>query len=188
VSNQIDPKLFRQTVGQFATGVNVIATDVDGEIHGMTANAFTSLSLNPMLVLFCAGKHAKMAEFMQKAKGFSINMLREDQQALSTYFAGGWKEPKAPPFRFVPWTGGPRLEGCAAALGCRLHQSIEVGDHWIFIGEVLALHTGVEPRYPLLFHAGLYRKLDRKEQSPAPPELEQGKADVGVFLDPWKEE
>jgi flavin reductase (DIM6/NTAB) family NADH-FMN oxidoreductase RutF len=188
MSESIDPKIFRQTVGQFATGVTVIAADVGGEIHGMTANAFTSVSLDPMLVLFCVGKHAKMAEFIQKSEGFSINMLREDQQALSTYFAGVWKEPKAPPFRFVAWTGGPRLEGCAAALGCRRHRSIEVGDHWIIIGEVLVLHTGVEPRYPLLFHAGMYRKLDRKEKEPAPPELEQGKSDVGVFLDPWKEQ
>ncbi len=184
----IDPKAFRQTVGQFATSVTVIAAEVDGEVHGMTANAFTSVSLSPMLVLFCVDKRAKMTDFLLRANGFSANFLRDDQQALSTYFAGGWKEPKEPPFRFVSWAGGPRLEGCAAAIGCRLHQKVEGGDHWIVIGEVVALHTGIEPRNPLIFHAGMYRKLDRKEKEPAPPDLDQGKTDMSVFLDPWKEE
>lgn len=187
MTDSIDPRTYRQTVGQFATGVAVIATEINGEIHSITANAFTSLSLNPMLMLFCIDKRARMAEFMQRSNGFSINFLRDEQQALSTYFAGGWKEPKAPPFRFVPWTGGPRLEGCAAALGCQLYQKLEGGDHWIIIGEVLALHMGVEPRNPLIFHAGMYRKLDRKEKEPAPPDLDGGKADVSVFLDPWDE-
>ncbi len=187
MSNTFDPKAYRQTIGQFTTGVAVIATEVDGKIHGMTANAITSLSLNPMLILLCVDKRAKMVELLKRAQGFSINFLRDEQQALSTYFAGGWKEPKAPPFRYVAWNGGPRLEGCAAALGCRLYQSIEGGDHWIIIGEVLALHLGVEPRYPLVFHAGMYRKLDKREIEPAPPELDEGKADVSVFYDPWDE-
>lgn len=184
--NSVDPKIFRQTVGQFATGVAIIATEMGKEIHGMTANAFTSLSLNPMLVLFCVDKRAKMAEFMQKARGFSINFLRDDQHALSTYFAGVWKEPKAPPFRFVAWEGGPRLEGCASALGCRLHKTFDGGDHFIIIGEVQALHLGIEPRYPLVFHGGMYRKLDRREIEPA-PEIDNGKADIRVFYDPWDE-
>ncbi|HXG38731.1 MAG TPA: flavin reductase family protein [Bacteroidota bacterium] len=187
MSEAIDPKLFRQTLGQFATGVCVIATEVDGQVHGMTANAVSSLSLDPMLILFCVAKKAKMAELMKQAQGFSVNILRDEQQALSTYFAGGWKEPKAPPFRFVPWTGGPRLEGCAAAIGCRLHQLVEGGDHWIVIGEVQALHLGIEPRNPLIFHAGMYRKLDRAEKEPAPPDLDQTKSDISVFLDPWDE-
>ncbi len=187
MSASIDPKEFRQTVGQFATGVCVIATEVDGTVHGMTANAFTSLSLDPTLVLFCVAKNAKMAKFMRQAQGFSVNILREEQQALSTYFAGGWKEPTAPPFRFVAWEGGPRLEGCAAALGCRLYQLLEGGDHWIVIGEVLTLHRGIEPRYPLIFHAGMYRKLDRKEQEQAPTDLGQSQAEISVFLDPWTE-
>jgi flavin reductase (DIM6/NTAB) family NADH-FMN oxidoreductase RutF len=183
----LDAKSFRQTVGQFPTGVSVVATEASGEIHGMTANALTSLSLDPMLMLFCVAKRSKMADFLKKAEGFSINILRDEQQALSTYFAGGWKQEKPPPFRFVPWIGGPRLEGSAAALGCRTHSTIEGGDHWIVVGEVIALHTGVEPRYPLVFHAGMYRKLDRREIEPAPPDLDEGRADVQVFHDPWDE-
>ncbi|MBI3005160.1 MAG: flavin reductase family protein [Ignavibacteriales bacterium] len=185
MSESIDPKKFRQTVGQFATGVAVIAAEVNKEVHGMTANAFTSLSLNPMLVLFCVDKRAKMSEFMQLANGFSINFLRDDQQALSTYFAGGWKKPNAPPFRFVPWDGGPRLEGCASALGCRLHSVADGGDHSIIIGEVIAFHLGIEPRDPLVFHSGMYRKLDKREKEPAPPDFGEARTDVSVFLDPW---
>jgi flavin reductase (DIM6/NTAB) family NADH-FMN oxidoreductase RutF len=181
----LDTKLFRQAVGQFATGVSVIATEVDKEIHAMTANAFSSLSLNPLLVLFCVDKRAKMAEFIQKANGFSINFLRDDQQALSTYFAGGWKEPKPPSFRFVPWEGGPRLEGSAAAISCTMYNRLEGGDHWIVIGEVLAVHLGVEPRHPLVFHGGSYRTLSPEKE--AAPELQEVKSDVRVFYDPWSE-
>ncbi len=183
----LDPRTFRQIVGQFPTGVAVVATEVSGEIHGMTANAVASLSLDPMMMLFCVAKRAKMADLMQQAQVFSINFLREDQQALSTYFAGGWKEAKAPPFRFVAWDGGPRLEGCAAAIGCQLSKIFEGGDHWIVLGEVVALHVGIEPRYPLVFQSGMYRKLDHRESQPAPEDLDAGKTEVRVFYDPWDE-
>jgi flavin reductase (DIM6/NTAB) family NADH-FMN oxidoreductase RutF len=182
----VDPRIYRQAIGQFATGVAVIATEAGGEIHGMTANALSSLSLDPTLLLFCVDKRSKMADWLRKANGFSVNFLRHDQQALSTYFAGGWKEPKAPPFRFVAWEGSPRLEGCAAAIGCRFSQMVEGGDHFIVIGEVLAMHLGVEPRSPLVFHSGMYRKLDKRDIEPA-PDLDNAKADLRVFYDPWTE-
>ncbi|HTP79290.1 MAG TPA: flavin reductase family protein [Bacteroidota bacterium] len=183
----LDPKSFRQTIGQFATGVAVIATDVENHIHAMTVGSLTSLSLEPMLVLFCLDKRAKMAEVIEHAVGFSVNILRDEQQALSTYFAGGWKEQKAPPFRFVPWQGGPRLEGCAAALGCSKYHAYDGGDHRIVIGKVEALHQGVEPRRPLIFHASMYATIDRRNTKPA-PELEGSNPNVPAFLDPWKEE
>lgn len=183
VNTTLDTRAFRQIVGQFPTGVSVVATENHGEIHGMTVNSITSLSLNPMLMLFCVDKNAKMAGFIQKAEGFTINILREEQQALSTYFAGAWKQEKAPPFRFVEWTGGPRLEGCAAAIACRIHKLIEIGDHFIVTGESVALHLGTEPRFPLVFHSGLYRRIDRQEIKPG-PELENGRMDVRVFYDP----
>ena len=183
----LDPRTFRQTIGLFATGVTVIAVEMDGHVHGMTANAVSSLSLDPMLALACVGKQARLASLLVEAKGFSINILRDDQQALSTYFAGGWKEAAPPPFRFVPWEGGPRLEGCAAALGCALHQIVEGGDHWIVIGRVLALHQGVEPRQPLLFYGGRYGQLDTKASAPA-PDLGWVETPVQVFYDPWQED
>ena len=92
----IDSRPFRQTVGRFVTGVTVIAIDVDGEIRAMTANSFTSLSLDPPLVLFCLGKETKVGHHIRSAPGFSISILREDQRDLSSYFAGAgrWTRPR----------------------------------------------------------------------------------------------
>ena len=180
----LDPRAFRQMMGLFATGVTLIVAQDGDEAHCMTANAVASLSLDPMLVLVCIGQQAKMAGLLGKASGFSINILREDQQALSTYFAGGWNEPVPPPFRFVPWEGGLRLQGCLAALGCVVHQFVEGGDHWIVIGRVIALHQGIEPRRPLIFCAGQYRRIDLAGSAPA-PDLGWVEVPTHVFYDPW---
>jgi 3-hydroxy-9,10-secoandrosta-1,3,5(10)-triene-9,17-dione monooxygenase reductase component len=164
----MDVRSFRNVVGRFATGVTVIATEVDGEIRAMTANSFTSLSLDPPLVLFCAGKTTKMGQLVHAAAGFSVNILREDQQSISTYFAGGWKESQPPAFHFLPWHGGPRLDECAAALGCVMHTILEGGDHWIVIGRVLELHHGIESCDPLVFYGGRYGSLANTAGGPAP--------------------
>jgi flavin reductase (DIM6/NTAB) family NADH-FMN oxidoreductase RutF len=155
----IDSRAFRQTVGQFATGVTVIATEVAGAIRGMTANSFTSLSLDPPLVLFCVGKTAHLSAHLRDATGFSVNILARAQQDLSTYFAGGWKQPSPPPFDFIGWEGVHRLEGCAAALGCSVETIYEGGDHWIVIGRVLSLYRSEHARPPLVFCAGRYAAL-----------------------------
>ncbi len=154
----IDSRAFRQTVGQFATGVTIVAVEIDGTIRAMTANSFTGLSLDPPLVLFCIGRHTKMGEAIQGATGFSVNILRQEQQDLSTYFAGGWTHATPPPFSFVSWDGGPRLEGAASSIGCAVETIIEGGDHWIVIGRVLALHR-LACATPLLFFGGRYAML-----------------------------
>src|SRR2546427_10011344 len=118
MSQRMDSKSFRRVLGLFATGVTVVAAQHDDEIHGMTANAVTSVSLDPLLVLVCVGKHARMNQFIQGAGGFSINVLAEDQESLSRYFSGAWPHQGPPEFRFVPWPGGPRLVGALAAVGC----------------------------------------------------------------------
>ena len=162
----IDARAFRHTVGQFVTGVTVIATEVDGSIKAMTANAFTSLSLDPPLVLFCVKHTAHLGERMHSAKGFSVNILGQEQQALSTYFAGAWKEPSPPPFVFTDWEGGPRLDGCAAALGCAVETIYEGGDHWIVVGRVLALYRSEPARPPLVFCSGRYAALVEPADTP----------------------
>ncbi|MGB7220298.1 MAG: flavin reductase family protein [Vicinamibacterales bacterium] len=150
----------RQTVGQFVTGVTVVAADYGGEVHAMTANAFTSLSLDPPLVLFCVGKKAKAGQLIHQASGFCINILQQNQQDLSTYFAGGWKGPTPPPFTFSTWHGTPLLEGSAAALACQLHTIHEGGDHWIVVGRVIAVHRSEEQPQPLVFFGGRYASLE----------------------------
>ncbi|HEY7450093.1 MAG TPA: flavin reductase family protein [Vicinamibacterales bacterium] len=155
----VDARAFRQTVGRFATGVTIIATEVDGSIKAMTANSFTSLSLDPPLVLFCVGTNTKMGQLIHRASGFSVNILRQEQQELSAYFAGAWKQNDPPLFSFVNWDGGPLLEGCTAALGCAVEKIHEGGDHWIVVGRVLALYRSEETYTPLLFCGGRYAIL-----------------------------
>jgi 3-hydroxy-9,10-secoandrosta-1,3,5(10)-triene-9,17-dione monooxygenase reductase component len=155
----IDSRTFRQTVGQFVTGVTVIALEVEGALRAMTANSFTSLSLDPPLVLFCVGKHTKAGQAVHQATGFSINILTEGQQDISSYFAGAWKSGPAPAFTFLQWEGAPRLEGSAASLGCDIHAIHEGGDHWIVIGRVIAVYRSeAEPR-PLMFFRGAYATI-----------------------------
>lgn len=159
---------FRDTLGLFATGVAVVIARAGEEPLAMTANAVTSVSLDPMLVLFCPGKQTRIAQHIGELEGFTINVLRHDQQALSTYFAGGWQEPAPPPFRLVPSRSALRLEGCLACIDCTIEHRIEAGDHWMVIGRVVDLHTGVQPHRPLLFYSGRYRAVDFSESTPAP--------------------
>src|SRR5262245_6449125 len=155
----IDGRTLRQTVGQFATGVTVVAAEVDGAIHAMTANSFTSLSLDPPLVLFCVGKHTKAGQLIHQAGHFCVNILQEEQRDQSTYFAGGWKEPAPPPFAFDIWHGTPRLQGSAAAIACAVHGIHEGGDHWIVVGHVVGVDH-VDDARPLLYFRGRYAALD----------------------------
>jgi len=163
-----DARRFRNTLGLFATGVAVVVAHSGDEVLAMTANAVSSLSLDPMLVMFCPGKKSRLAQHVASLSGFSINILRQEQEALSTYFAGGWQEPTPPPFRLVPSRRAPRLEGSLASIECEPWQVIEVGDHWMVIGHVIDLHTGIPPHHPLLFHSGRYRRLDSTQSTPAP--------------------
>ena len=154
----IDPREFRNTVGRFATGVTVITAELDGQPKGMTANAFTSVSLDPPLVLFCVGKHAHLGEAVRQVTHFSVNILSDAQQDLSTFFSGGWKSDTPPPFSLIPWEGVHRIEGAAAALACATEEVHEGGDHWIVIGRVIGLHR-VDDAQPLLFYQGRYGRL-----------------------------
>jgi flavin reductase (DIM6/NTAB) family NADH-FMN oxidoreductase RutF len=183
----LDARTFRNTLGLFATGVTVIVTQVGDEVRAMTANAVSSLSLDPMLVLFCPGKKAHFSQSLEAMTGFSVNILRDEQQALSTYFAGGWKDATPPPFRFVPAEAAPRLEGALASLQCEKHQVVDGGDHWIVIGRVVALHQGIEPRKPLLFFAGQYRGVDFTAGAPAPDLANVEDEPAHIYYEPWKD-
>jgi flavin reductase (DIM6/NTAB) family NADH-FMN oxidoreductase RutF len=164
----IDPRVFRQTVGQYVTGVTVIAMEAEGAIRALTANSFTSLSLNPPLVLFCLGKGTKAGQVIDLVQEFSVNILSQEQQSLSSYFAGAWKGENPPPFSFTRSDGGPRLEGAVAALGCTVHAVHEGGDHWIVVGQVVSIHRSELPRAPLVFFGGRYSSLAGSLQSEEP--------------------
>jgi flavin reductase (DIM6/NTAB) family NADH-FMN oxidoreductase RutF len=156
----VDAASFRRTLGQFVTGVTVLATEHAGAVHGMTANAFTSLSLDPPLVLICVRKAARMGGLLREMPGFSINILSRDQQDLSSYFAGVWKGAEPPAFEFGAWAGVPRLGGCVATLACEVHAVHEGGDHWIVIGRVTDFERAEPARIPLVFFGGRYVGLE----------------------------
>jgi flavin reductase (DIM6/NTAB) family NADH-FMN oxidoreductase RutF len=153
---------FRDALGAFATGVTVITTQGAEHPYGMTANAFSSVSLDPPLILVCVIKGTEGANSIEQNGVFAVNILSVDQEPLSRYFASkdrprGWEAFKQISHSRAA-SGSPILDGSACYLDCRLHASHEAGDHVIFIGEVMAM--GVEPEIqPLLFHRGKYRYM-----------------------------
>jgi flavin reductase (DIM6/NTAB) family NADH-FMN oxidoreductase RutF len=155
-------KDFRSALGSFATGVTVITTRGEDHAYGMTANAFSSVSLDPPLVLVCAKSGTDGSEQIERNRCFAVNILGTDQEPLSRYFSSKDRPRGRDAFRAVSHrtsvTGSPILDGVVAYLDCRLHETHTAGDHEIFIGEVLALEVspGVQP---LLFHGGGYRFL-----------------------------
>jgi flavin reductase len=155
-------KDFRSALGSFATGVTVITTRGEEHAYGMTANAFTSVSLDPPLVLVCAKRGAEGSEHIERNRCFAVNVLGADQEPLSRYFSSKDRPRGRDAFRDVPHrlgaTGSPLLEGVTAYMDCNLHETHTAGDHEIFIGEVLALEVDPEVA-PLLFHGGGYRYL-----------------------------
>lgn len=161
----LDTGLYRRTMGLFATGVTVLLTrTAKGEPIGMTANSLTSVSLNPLMLLVCVAKNANIVEHLLNAEWFSISILCEEQAALSDYFAGIYAGAEPPEFTFEDWNGGLRIINAAGAIGCKRGEVIEGGDHWIVLGEVMAIHRRDDPPDPLIFYAGKYRQLAEWEQ------------------------
>lgn len=151
---------FRATLGAFATGVTVITTRGQAHDYGMTATAFSSVSLDPPLVLVCVQTRVDGATIIPRNGNFAVNILSAGQEAISNYFASRDRPRGRDAFSEIAHraaaTGAPVLDGVAAFLDCRLIATHEAGDHLIFIGEVAAL--GVEPGLePLLFHDSRYR-------------------------------
>ncbi len=129
---------FRKALGHFSTGVTVVTVEREpGKIHGMTANSFTSVSLDPMLILVCVDQHAKMLPLLQKKKQFGVSVLKQNQQAMSASV----------------------IDDALLQMSCNVMASHVAGDHTIFIGEVedAEMHEGE----PLLYFRGEYRKIAR---------------------------
>jgi flavin reductase len=154
-------------MGSFATGVTIITVDLEGEVHGMTANAFASVSLDPVLVLVCVDRSARTHAHLHSKKRFGINVLSAGQRAVSEYYARAARthehaEEEAGARFERTKQGTPILRGALAFLECRLHSSQEAGDHTIFIAEVE--DVVVREGEPLLFFRGKYQKVGREIQ------------------------
>src|SRR4051812_24978521 len=151
----MDNRQFRTAMGKFATGVTVITTEHDGDVHGMTANAFMSVSLDPKLVVISIGERAKILNKIKGSKIFTVNILAADQQELSMIFAGQIKEPREVVFDRLD--GKPVLAGAIAQIACEVSAEHVEGDHTLFIGRVTDIK--LEDAEPLLFFSGRYRTL-----------------------------
>ena len=157
----IPPEEFRHSLSQWASGVTVITTRRPGGIHGMTASAFCSVSLDPPLVLVCVDRRNRTHRYLDENQAFCVHILAEGQEELSQRCAGRrgdeGKELHDVPYR-TGATGAPILEGCLAYLDCRVIYAHDGGDHTIFLGEIVAAGYR-EDAEPLLFFAGSYRRL-----------------------------
>ena len=155
----IDDARFRQVLGRFATGVTVVTGVVGGDPVGLAVNSFTSVSLEPALVAFCVAKASRTWPRLRATGSFCVNILAEDQEALSRAFAG------RPPDRFrgVGWRPGPSgtpiLTDVLAWVECAVEAEYDAGDHVIVVGRVRDLDVGHEGR-PLVFYRGGYGRFE----------------------------
>ena len=161
-SQAFNAREFRDALACFASGVTVVTTQGVEHVYGMTASAFTSVSIDPPLVLVCVTSGTRGSESIEQNRVFAVNVLSVEQEPLSRYFASKDRPRGKEAFAQVPHrtevTGSPILDGVGAFLDCRLADSYLAGDHVIFIGEVLAL--GMNPDVlPLVFHRSQYRFL-----------------------------
>jgi flavin reductase (DIM6/NTAB) family NADH-FMN oxidoreductase RutF len=161
----LTPQQFRKALGHFATGVTVVTVErAPGVVRGMTANSFTSVSLDPLLILICVAKGAAILPTLEKNKRFGVSVLKEGHEAISEYFAKGAQTAEAElrlsiRYRWTP-SGIPVLEGTLLQLSCEVVASHLAGDHTIFVGEVVEaeMHEGK----PLLYFGGEYRHMGRR--------------------------
>ena len=153
-TRQITPEEFRRVCGHYATGVGVVTAVVDGKPVGLSVNSFTSVSLEPLLVSFYAAHTSTTWEQMKNSDSFAVNILSESQHDLiSTFSKKGIDR-----FANINWepariTGSPLLPDTSGWIDCRVKQVIDIGDHYLVVGEVLDLHSDSDAG-PLLYYKG----------------------------------
>jgi flavin reductase (DIM6/NTAB) family NADH-FMN oxidoreductase RutF len=174
-----DTSEFRRALGAFVTGVTVVTTiQPDGSPRGFTANSFTSVSLDPALILVCIAKKASSHPVFSETQRFAVSVLAEDQRPVSGVFASK----SADKFAQVAWharrTGGPVMDGAAASFDCETHQVMDAGDHIILIGRVVDFtHTSATP---LGYCRGVYVDFSLSQEALA---ATGQRAQVGAILE-----
>lgn len=155
----MDDRTFRNALGKFATGVTIITASWNGEIRGMTANAFMSVSLHPKLVVVSINEKAKMNDFVKNGGKYAVNILTEEQKTLSQIFAGQLKEEIDVEFQWV--NDHPILPQSLAYILCEVENAYVTGDHILYIGKVTNL--SINEGSPLLFYEGKYRAISQND-------------------------
>ena len=156
----VDPDQFRKVLSHWATGVAVVTATHENKPVGLAVTSFTSVSLDPPLVLFCADKGSRSWPKIEKSGGYCVNLLRHDQEHVCNTFAGKSDDK----FAEVDWSqseqGSPVLDDALAWIDCTLFDVVDAGDHFLAIGQVLdAYHD--EDGHPLLFFRSSYGQIER---------------------------
>lgn len=154
----VDSRLFRDTMGSFATGVAVITTEHEAKLQGMTINSLTSLSTNPPKLIICLTEGTRTANAVLGRKSFVVNILTEAQKEISGRFAKPGEEHFAGLETDFTDSGLPVLRGTAATFECEVDSVLDGGDHHIVVGRVISCVA--RQQSPLLFHKGSYQSLN----------------------------
>jgi flavin reductase (DIM6/NTAB) family NADH-FMN oxidoreductase RutF len=155
----IDRELFKKTLALWPSGVTIVTARHGDRVHGMTVSAFSSVSLDPPLVLVCVDKSSDTHALMRAGRAFAVSILAEGQEELSDRFASEKDEER----RFdglrceTGVTGCPHIPGAVATLDCVVTHDVDAGDHVIYVGRVEQART--TDRRPLLYHGAGYRRL-----------------------------
>jgi len=168
---ELTAETFRKVMGHFVTGVTVVTTLEPGRAgqaprpHGVTVNALSSVSLEPALVMVAIDRTRRIAPILRAAGRYAVNILSEDQQALSDCFAGAPTEPDREAFCGAAWTPGatglPLLDGAIASLECTTLDIVAAGDHDLYVARVDALANDEHHPMPLLFYRRRYLRVER---------------------------
>lgn len=148
----MDERVYRNTMGKFATGVTVITTQIEQDVHGMTANAFMSVSMDPKLITISVDNKANMLDKIHLSGKYAVSVLGEEQQDIAMHFAG--QKIKEGGVTFDQIAGVPVIRESLATVVCDVHASHVVGDHTLFIGKVTEID--LRDGSPLTFYQGKY--------------------------------
>jgi len=167
----MDPRTFRRSLGEFATGVAVITAQGSGEeLIGMTMSSFNSVSIEPPLVLFSVDRRANSLPAMLEAKGFAVNVLAREQEDISNRFARALSDKWSAVKRAVGYAQAPLITGALAHFECAPYANYDGGDHVIFVVRVVRHAVRAGNPAPLIFFRGRYCDLvDESEREPAWP-------------------
>ncbi|HET6818201.1 MAG TPA: flavin reductase family protein [Mycobacteriales bacterium] len=165
------PAHFRQVLSRLATGVTVVATaEPDGRRHGMTVNSLTSVSLDPLLVLFCCERDASLHDPVLRTGTWAVSLLSAEQEAVSRWFTNRERRDRDQfadlDVRAGDATGAPLLAGALGWLECRTWATYDGGDHTIVVGEVLDLAIGADDADPLVYFHSRYCTVDQRSGTP----------------------